>query len=90
MKYGTDFRYCCISLYIVFFRKLLHIIPFFKVVQSLCVSKGSCVKSDKLPQVMSSESVSFGTEDYKFENHRRRTSVTCSSLLFEASGSRLQ
>ena len=28
------------------------------------------MKSDKLPQVMSIESASFGAEDYKFENQK--------------------
>ncbi len=32
-----------------------------------CGSRGSCVKSDKLPQMMSLESVSVGSEDYKNE-----------------------
>lgn len=34
---------------------------------SLCDSRWSCVKSDKVPQVMSSEPVSFGSENYKLE-----------------------
>lgn len=33
-------------------------------------SGGRCVKSEKLPQVMSLESAPVGAEDYKFENER--------------------
>ncbi len=33
-------------------------------------SRGSYVKSDKLPQVMSLESASVRSEDYKFENEK--------------------
>lgn len=36
--------------------------------KAFCGSPGSCVKSGKLPQVMSHESASVASEDYKFEN----------------------
>ena len=39
-----------------------------KLYEAFCSSRGSCVKSDKLPQVMSLESASVGAEDYTFEN----------------------
>ena len=33
--------------------------------------KGTCKKSDKLPQMMSLESVSVGAENYKFEDKKK-------------------
>ncbi len=38
-------------------------------------SRGSCMKSDKLPQVMSCESVLVWVEDYKFENAKKSEGV---------------
>ncbi len=66
-----------------------------------CVKRGSRKKSDKLLQVVSLESVSIGSEDYKFENEKKNLGVRrgesevslldlCrSSSQVEASGSRL-
>ncbi len=41
-----------------------------KLFKAFWDSRGSCVKSDKSPQVMSLESVSVVVEDYKFENEK--------------------
>lgn len=37
---------------------------------AFCGSRWRCMKSDKLPQVMSFESASVGAEDYKYENEK--------------------
>ncbi len=39
-----------------------------KLYKEFCVSKGSSVKFDTFPQMMSLESVMVEAEDYKFEN----------------------
>ncbi len=41
-----------------------------KLNKAFCDSRGSCVKFNKLPHVMSLESALFGAEDYKFDNER--------------------
>ena len=47
---------------------LLHVWKEFP--EAFCGSRGSCVKSDKLPQAMSLESASVGLEDNRFEMKR--------------------
>lgn len=37
---------------------------------TFCGSRGSCVKSDNLPQMISLESALTGAEDYKFEKEK--------------------
>ncbi len=70
-----------------------------KLYNVFCGSGGSCVKSDKSPQVMSLESALVGAEDYKFENENiwrsgvrmkwaHQTSVARCSSLLEASSPR--
>lgn len=51
---------------------LLHYYCVKKLYKAFCGSKGSSVKSDKLPPVMSLQSVSVGSEDYKFENNKKK------------------
>ncbi len=41
-----------------------------KLYEGFCGSRGSYTKSDEVPQVMSLESASVGSEDYKFENEK--------------------
>ncbi len=42
-----------------------------KLYKEFCVSKGSSVKFDTFPQMMSLESVMVEAEDYKFENETK-------------------
>ena len=50
-----------------------------QVLKSLCEGffgfRGSCVKSDNVPQVMSPESEPVRAEDYKFENEKKSVGV---------------
>ena len=46
-----------------------------KKYKAFCVSKGSSVKSDKLPQIMSLELASVGAEDYKFGTEEKSGGV---------------
>ena len=62
-----------------------------KLYKAFCGSRGSCVKSDQLPQVMGLESASDETEDNKFENENnlgvwswKGSEVTSSLLLIFA------
>ena len=48
--------------------------------KAFCVSKGRCVKSNKLPQVMSLESASVEAEDDKFENEKNLKALTSPDL----------
>ena len=47
--------------------------------KTFCGSRGSCVKSDTLPHVMSPETVLVGAEDYKFDNKKKSGSVRLSA-----------
>lgn len=69
-----------------------------KSYKALCDSIGRCVKSDKLPQVISLESVSVGLKAYKLEKKKNgfmelersyQSSVAGSSSLLPTSDSRL-
>lgn len=43
--------------------------------EAFCGSRGSSVKSDNVPQVMSLESEPVRAEDYKFENEKKSGGV---------------